>query len=257
MTNDDALIGHTGFVGSNLRRQRDFPCLFNSTTIGEIDGCSFDNVVCAGVSAIKWWANQNPLEDRLRIEGLMRHLETIRARNFTLISTIDVYNTPLRVTERDAPVLEGLHAYGSNRAMLERFVASHFASHQIVRLPALFGRGLKKNAIYDLMHDNRIALINPASCFQWYPLDRLASDLELARRHSLQCLNLATEPLGMEEIRSRFFAASRIGAEATAVAHYDMRTVHDAVLGGAGGYIMDKAAVLDAIGCFVDDEILS
>lgn len=255
--NDDALIGHTGFVGSNLRRQRDFSHLFNSTTIGGIDGRGFDDVVCAGVSAVKWWANQNPAEDRLRIEGLMRHLETIQVCHFTLISTIDVYDPPFGVTERDAPVLEGLHAYGSNRALLERFVASQFASYQIVRLPALFGIGLKKNAIYDLMHDNRIALINPASSFQWYPLDRIAADLELARRHSLQWLNLATEPLGMEEIRSRFFAASRIGAEAAAEAHYDMRTVHDAVLGGANGYIMNKAGVLDAIGRFVDDEILA
>ena len=256
MNNDDgdALIGHTGFVGSNLKRQRDFAHLFNSTTIADIDGRGFDNVVCAGVSAVKWWANQNPEEDRSRIEGLMRHLETIRARNFTLISTIDVYNPPLGVDERDLPVLAGLHAYGSNRAMLERFVAERFASHQIVRLPALFGAGLKKNAIYDLMNDNRIALINPASSFQWYPLDRIAADLALARAHALSCLNLATEPLVTDEIRARFFGSSRIGAEAAAEAHYDMRTVHDVAFGGAGGYIMNKASVLEAIGRFIDAE---
>ncbi len=252
MTNDDALIGHTGFVGSNLRRQRDFAHLFNWTTIGEIDGGHFDDVVCAGVSAVKWWTNQNPDEDRDRIEGLMRHLETIRARNFTLVSTIDVYAAPLGVTERDAPVLDGLHAYGRNRAMLERFVAERFASHQIVRLPALFGHGLKKNAIYDLMHDNRVAVINPASSFQWYPLDRLAADLKRARGQALKLLNLATEPVRMEAIRRRFFAASAIGADAAAAAHYDMRTIHDASFGGSAGTIMDKAAVLDAIGAFVN-----
>ena len=251
MTSDDALIGHTGFVGSNLLRQRDFAHRFNSTTIGEIDGGDFDDVVCAGVSAVKWWANQNADEDRDRIEALMRHLETIRTRNFTLISTIDVYATPLGVTERDPPVLDGLHAYGRNRAMLERFVADRFERHQIVRLPALFGHGLKKNAIYDLMHDNRVAGINPASSFQWYPLDRLAADLKRARELALALLNLATEPVRMEAIRSRFFAASAIGADAVAEAHYDMRTIHDLPFGGAAGYVMDKAAVLDAIGAFV------
>ena len=250
----DALIGHTGFVGSNLRRQRDFGHLFNSTSIGEIDGCGFDDVVCAGVSAVKWWANQNPDEDRARIEGLMAHLETIRARNFTLISTIDVYAAPLGVDERDAPVLEGLHAYGRNRAMLERFVAERFECHQIVRLPALFGTGLKKNAIYDLMHDNRVALINPASSFQWYPLERLAADLRIARARALAILNLATEPVMTEDIRARCFPASMIGAEAATAAHYDMRTIHDATLGGSGGTIMDRAAVLDAIDGFVQRE---
>ncbi len=251
MTLDDALIGHTGFVGSNLLRQRSFGAVFNSTSIGAIDGSCFEDVVCAGVSAVKWWANQNPDEDRERIEGLMRHLDRIEAKNFTLISTIDVYDPPAGVTERDPPLLEGLHAYGRNRAVLEAFVAERFASHQIVRLPALIGSGLKKNAIYDLMHDNRLAVINPASSFQWYPLDRLGRDLATARGHSLAVVNLATAPLAMEEIRAAFFPQSQIGAEPAAEAHYDMRTEHAAEFGGSDGYVIDRTAVLDAIGHFV------
>ncbi len=254
MTGEDALIGHTGFVGSNLLRQRDFTASFNSGSIGEIDGRRFDEVVCAGVSAVKWWANQNPDEDRARIEGLMRHLETITVRHFTLISTIDVYDPPLGVTERDPPEPEGLHAYGRHRAMLERFVAERFETYQIVRLPALFGPGLKKNAIFDLMHDNRVALINPASSFQWYPLERLSADLGVGRAHRLSLLNLATEPLEMEQIRARCFAGSVIGAEAPPAVRYDMRTVHDARFGGSGGYVLDRSAVLDAIVRFVETE---
>ena len=254
MTAEDALIGHTGFVGASLLRQRDFAAGFNSGNIGEIDGRRFDEVVCAGVSAVKWWANLNADEDRARIEGLMRHLETITVGHFTLISTVDVYDPPLDVTERDAPVLPGLHAYGRNRAMLERFVAERFETHRIVRLPALFGQGLKKNAIFDLMHDNRVALINPASSFQWYPLDRLAADLAVAREHRLSLLNLATEPLAMEQIRARCFPGSVIGAEAAAVARYDMRTVHAAAFGGSGGYVLDRCSVLQAIDRFVESE---
>ncbi len=254
MTSEDALIGHTGFVGGNLLRQRAFAATFNSGSIGDIDGRRFDEVVCAGVSAVKWWANRNADEDRARIEGLMRHLETITARHFTLISTIDVHDPPLGVTERDAPVLEGLHPYGRNRAMLERFVARRFETHQIVRLPALFGSGLKKNAIFDLMHDNRVALINPASSFQWYPLDRLAADLRVARAHGLSLLHLATEPLAMEQIRARCFPGSVIGAEAPAAVRYDMRTEHAAAFGGGGGYLLDRIAVLDAIDRFVETE---
>ena len=251
MGDDDALIGHTGFVGSNLLRDRRFGAVFNSQSIGQIDGRDFDDVVCAGVSAVKWWANQNPDQDRMRIEGLVRRLETIRARNFTLISTIDVYDPPLGVDERTAPVPERLHAYGRNRALLERFVAERFETRQIVRLPALFGPGLKKNALYDLMHDNRIAVINPASSFQWYPLHRLAADLGRARAQGLALLNLATEPVTMEAIRRRFFAARAIGAEAAAAGYYDMRTIHDAAFGGGNGYVMDQDAVLESIGRFV------
>ena len=181
----------------------------------------------------------------------MRHLESVRARNFTLISTVDVYADPVGVTERDPLAPERLHAYGRNRAMLERFVAGRFETHQIVRLPALFGVGLKKNALFDLMHDNRTAVINPASSFQWYPLDRLGADLELARSSALAVLNLATEPLTMAEIRDRWFPASPMGAEAAAEAHYDMHSLHAPSFGGAGAYVMNKRAVLEAIGWFV------
>ncbi len=249
-----ALIGHTGFVGSNLLAQQRFDALYNSSSIGDIDNRHFTDVVCAGVSAVKWWANQNPAEDLLRIEGLIARLDTIEADNLTLISTIDVYGTPIGVTEADQPASEGLHPYGANRLLLERWVSERFASHQIVRLPALFGTGLKKNAIFDLMHDNRLHVINGASVFQWYPLERLTADLEVARTRGLGVVNLATEPLSMEDIRARFFPRSSIGAEAAPQARYDMRTIHEAEFGGAGGYILDRDGVLAAMGRFIDAE---
>ena len=249
-----ALIGHTGFVGSNLLAQQEFEALYNSSSIGGIDGRHFADVVCAGVSAVKWWANQNPREDLERIEALIARLDTIRADNFTLISTIDVYADPIGVSEADQPILDGLHAYGANRAMLERWVSERFPCHQIVRLPALFGAGLKKNAIYDLMHDNRLHVINGASVFQWYPLERLSADLELARTRTLGVVNLATEPLSMEEIRARYFPHLEIGADAAPQARYDMRTIHDAEFGGADGYILDRAGVLAALERFIQSE---
>ena len=249
-----ALIGHTGFVGSSLLAQGGYDALYNSSSIGGIDGRRFTDVVCAGVSAVKWWANQNPDEDLARIEGLIAHLDTITAENFTLISTIDVYRTPVGVSEADPPEPDGLHPYGANRLMLERWVSERFASHQIVRLPALFGTGLKKNAIFDLMHDNRLHVINGDSVFQWYPLERLTADLEIARTRGLGVVNLATEPLSTDEIRARFFPAARIGAEAAPPARYDMRTVHDKAFGGADGYILDRAGVLAAMGRFIEAE---
>ena len=58
-----ALIGHTGFVGSNLASQHGYTDCFNSRNIGEIAGRCYDTVVCAGVQAVKYWANQHPEED--------------------------------------------------------------------------------------------------------------------------------------------------------------------------------------------------
>jgi hypothetical protein len=47
----DALIGHSGFVGTNLHRQRPFDYLYNSKNIGDICGRSFELIVCAGIPA--------------------------------------------------------------------------------------------------------------------------------------------------------------------------------------------------------------
>ncbi len=251
MSNTNALIGHTGFVGSNLLAQQDFGATFNSSNIASIRGQSFSHVICAGVTAVKWWANKNAEEDRARIQALMGDLASITAERFTLISTIDVYGSPIDVRESDQPALEGLHPYGLNRVMLEDFIAGRFAVHHILRLPGLFGDGLKKNAIYDMMHGNMLDVINPASSFQWYPLGRLSADIAAAGTQGLRVLNLATEPVATGTIQARFFPGVEIGGKAGATAQYRMLSEHAALFGGRDGFIMDQAAVLDAMGAFI------
>ena len=67
-----ALIGYTGFVGSNLARQLRFDATYNTSNIESIAGEEFDLLVCAGVRAEKWIANANPDADRAGIRHRMR-----------------------------------------------------------------------------------------------------------------------------------------------------------------------------------------
>jgi len=248
----DALIGYTGFVGSVLLVDGGFQFLYNSKNISDIRGRKFRRVVCAGASAVKWWANSNPELDLAGINSLLDSLREIAAEQFVLISTIDVYREPSAVTELDEPSADGLHAYGKNRLLLERWIAERFDRYNIVRLPGLFGPGLKKNAIYDLIHDNNLEAINPASRFQWYPVSRLASDLRRIEEANISLINVATPPIGMGEIAQRFFPGKTIGS-AAAPAIYDMRSIHDSAFGGHGGYLMDEATVMDALRRFLLD----
>ena len=247
-----ALIGHTGFVGSNLARQFAFDATYNSRNIEAIAGERFEELVFSGAQAKKWWANQNPEEDWAGIERALAALETVEAEKVTLISTIDVA-VPGAGLDEAADYSSGQpHAYGVNRRRLEDAFRERFPGCLIVRLPGLFGRGLKKNVIYDLLEGNMLEKINPESRFQYYDLERLKNDLTLARGAALTLAHLVTEPVATSEIIARFFPEAAVGADAAPFGEYDFRTLHADVFGGAGEYIEMKESVLDRMGAFIE-----
>ena len=138
-----ALIGYTGFVGSNLLNQQTFDDCYNSSNISQIQNKNYEQVFCAGVSAKKWIANRDPVNDRENIQSLIEHLKTIKVKKFILISTVDVYPSPINVDENSAITLDECQPYGKHRLELESFISNEFDSI-IIRLPGLFGTGLRK-----------------------------------------------------------------------------------------------------------------
>jgi hypothetical protein len=250
-----ALIGHTGFVGGTLARAEPFDFGFNSRNIGEIAGRSYDKVVCAGAPAVKWLANKDPEADRASIAKLTDALERVETREFVLISTIDVYPDPAsRGDEDEAIDPDANHAYGANRYRLECWARDRFPKVRIVRLPALFGTGLKKNALYDLLHGNATQSINPLGVFQWYPMERLASDLRRIETLDLALVNLFPEPSAMSALVDRFFPHAQVGPPTRPAPRYNLRTKYASRLGGEAGYIMSADQVLGSIAEFVTTE---
>jgi nucleoside-diphosphate-sugar epimerase len=251
----DALIGFTGFVGGNLRRQRPFDDLYRSTNIGELAGRSYNTIVCAGAPAEKWKANQDPDGDRAALATLRDALRDCQADEMILISTVDVYGRPIEVDEATPVDTQGLHPYGLHRYELERFARDHFPRVLIARLPGLFGKGLKKNIIYDFLNHNNVDRIHSQSVYQFYGLDRLWADLETARTAGLDLIHLTTEPVSVAEIaRHAFGLEFHQAPEGVAPARYDFRTRHAALYGASGRYLIDKAAILAAIREFVATE---
>ncbi|MDX2242979.1 MAG: hypothetical protein NW224_20050 [Leptolyngbyaceae cyanobacterium bins.302] len=248
------LIGYTGFVGSNLHRATAFDALYNTQNIADIRRRSFTQLVCAAPQAKKWWANQNPDADLELIQQLMGHLEQTQADQFVLISSIDVFPRITEVDEGFDCASQPNHAYGRNRLQLEQFVATQFPQAYILRLPGLFGPGLRKNVIFDMIHGNEIEKINPTSQFQWYDVTRLWGDVQRVIAQDLRLVMLATEPVATGEIQAQFFPESEIGAIAANPVFYDVRTCYAEQLGGKGGYVVSKQQVLDDIGQFVAAE---
>ncbi|WP_338332308.1 hypothetical protein [Acetobacter sp. LMG 32666] len=99
-----------------------------------------------------WAANQFPEEDRANLNRLIDNIGTIKAKHFILISSIAVLDDmSAGYTEVNARY-EQNKAYGRHRRELEERLAAQFANCHILRLPALFGPGLKKNFIFDLLN---------------------------------------------------------------------------------------------------------
>lgn len=256
-----ALIGHSGFVGQTLDGALKPTHRYRSTNIESIVGESFDHVVCAGVQAVKWWANQNPEEDWNGIQRLLRPLSRVSADRVTLISTIDVYNPPVAVDEDSIIDPAGHHPYGAHRLRVEEEIRKMFPRVLVLRLPGLFGRGLKKNVIFDLMHDNNLERVHPEGSFQYYDTSRLAEDMGKAWGLGLKLLNVSAEPILTRKIRDRFFPGKQLAGEierreaGAAPAGYDMLSKHAGVWGGDDGYLYSSATVLDDLEGWLQDEL--
>ena len=171
-----------------------------------------------------------------------------------MISTVDVFSNPVGVDEASAIDTEALQPYGKHRRRVEEFVESQFAVYHVIRLPGLFGEGLKKNIIYDFIHDNQIENIHAGSQYQFYHLARIGSDMRIAIANELRIIHFATEPVKVQEVAASGFGFHFEQTSDYPPACYDMRTNHAHLYGAKGPYLASKRAVLNEISAFVQAE---
>jgi nucleoside-diphosphate-sugar epimerase len=177
---------------------------------------------------------------------LAQVLASVTARRAVLISTIDVYQSAVRVDETVPANFDGEGAYGTHRAWFEAFFASRFADCTILRLPGLFAPDLRKNLIFDLLHDRNDQWqgMNPTSRFQFFDTSRTWEMCQWAEGHEIPLLNVSSEPVSAQEVADLFGVTLRGDS---ARADYDMRSIHAANFGGHDGYLFPKDEVLHAI----------
>lgn len=253
----NGLIGYSGFVGSTLLKQAEFEALYRSTNINEIEGESFDTLVCAGAPAQKWIANRDPAADLEKIVQLIGHLRTVTCKTFILISTVDVFKSPLNVDEDTLVDESDLHAYGLHRRLLERFVEAQFPHHLIVRLPGLVGPGLRKNVIFDFLNNNNLPAVDSRGSFQFYPMVNLWFDIQTALRAGLRLIHLTAEPVTVADVSQLGFGHLFDNPSSAAPASYAMQTVHAQLFGASGLYQYSARETLQAVRTYAQSESLA
>lgn len=145
------LVGKTGFVGANLWASGAFSEGWSSKDIQNAYGLKPDVLVYAGVRAEKYLANRDAEADWKQVHTAIDNIHAIGPKQLVLISTVDVYPRPQNVDEDSAISMDDLQPYGRNRYRLEQVIRQDYEDALIVRLPALYGRNIKKNFIYDML----------------------------------------------------------------------------------------------------------
>lgn len=253
----NAIFGYSGLVGSHFIKQNKFDEFYNSSNIKDSMNKEYNEIAICCIPAVKWLANKYPEKDAFDIEVIKDVFKTIRAKKVILISTIDIYdNVNNKSNENTAIQHEKNNTYGKNRFLFEEFIKSTFKNYHIIRLPALFGRGLKKNIIYDLLNNNNVANIPIHSAFQWYNLEWLNDDVSICKKNNIQECNLFTEPLETICIVDLFkqydFSKNTMNDATTTTISYDVQTInHRYFPHGSNGYIRNKQDVLKNIENFI------
>ena len=176
----NALVGYTGFVGSNIYDTGSFDYVFNSGNIEEAYGIKPDLLIYAGMRAEKYLANSAPEKDMELVIQAEENISCIDPKKLVLISTIDIFKVPKDVDEESEVDTVNLHPYGYNRYQLELWVRKNYPNATIIRLPGLFGKNIKKNFIYDYIN------IVPFMLKKQKMEELLFADGELSKYYQLQ-----------------------------------------------------------------------
>ncbi len=241
----NALIGWSGFIGQEILSQIEKNIdIYNSSNIETIRGKSFDTVYFCGLPAEKWRINQQPEKDLENVLSIFSILNTVSVKTFILISTIDVLDCTILQNEDGA--IFASHPYGKHRKMMEDWVKDTQQDWHILRLPGLFGKGLKKNVIYDLLFQNQIQNICLSSEFQWYDTSNILQDIQYSIDNKIPILHLFSEPVSVKEIVTQNFPELEQNCIGTNIVKYNLTTKYK-----GNGYWKTKSEILEEISKYV------
>ncbi len=175
------IIGGNGFVGSAVaracrRKGMEYQVLSHDT-IDQFTGTSCDILINANGNSKKFMADRAPLwEFDASVRSVRASLADIHAKRYIHLSSCDVYpdcSTPDSTNENQIIDITKQSAYGFHKYLAEQCVMRYAPEWLIFRMGGFVGPGLKKNAIYDILHGGPLWL-DPRSELQFIHVDTAA-----------------------------------------------------------------------------------
>ena len=193
------ILGGRGLVGSAFVRQCQAAgepyTILDRQNYKDYAGSSCDVFVNANGNSSKPLAKTDPLKDfSASVASVRASLVDFRAERYVHLSSCDVYpDCSLPEYTREEQNLEpaSQSPYGFHKFLAEQCIRHAAKEWLIFRLGGLVGPGLKKNAIFDILHGGPLWL-DPGSALQFLRTDSAAAiALDLARKGvSRQIFNL-------------------------------------------------------------------
>ena len=170
------IIGGEGFVGSGIReslQRKNVTCLsIKRNNYQEVKGSSFDVLINANGNSKKYLAAQSPKEEfEASVVSVQHSLLDFTFRSYVHCSSVDVYpdhENPQRNTEASPLDLRALSPYGFHKYLAEQLVQRYAKRWLILRFGGFVGEGLKKNSLYDMLHDVPLR-VHVDSRYQYLP----------------------------------------------------------------------------------------
>lgn len=148
---------------------------------------------------------------------------------------------------------EKLEELTKREPVLERFYEDkHNGFCQCKELTDMEKQELKK--IFHSLNFTAMNFTDSRSQFQFYPLKRLWSDIEIALRKEVKLWNPATEPVLASEVYQYLTGKAFENITTGNPLKYNLFTKYAKAFGGEGHYIMNKAQVLMELKEFVDEQ---
>lgn len=172
------LLGGNGFVGSGFARELERAGtafkIITRANYGEFVGSSCDVFINANGNSSKLLGRTDPKSEfRASVLSVRDSLEDFRFGTYVFLSTSDVYPDPSSraLTDERADLdVAAQSTYGFHKYLAEQCVRHSAPSWLIIRQGGFIGPGLKKNAVFDVLHGDKI-WVHPESRFQYIHTD--------------------------------------------------------------------------------------
>lgn len=98
-----------------------------------------------------------------------------------------------------------------------------------------------------------VQFTNPNTTFQYYNIENLWSDIEMAQNNNIKLLHLATEPLAAERIHMELTGKTMPDTQAR-IHHENMYSSYGKLWKGSGPYLADGNSILTQLKTFFENE---